>query len=396
MAHLHAVPGLSRRTLLHMGLFGATCVAGPLWSAHAQPMPNDPFSPVEAIFRKAIQDGKMPGAVAAIGHEGQMVWKGVFGHRALTPTVEAMTWDTIFDMASLTKVLITAPAIMQFYERGLITLDKPACHYLPAFAANGKQNITIRQLLTHYSGLAPDLDLSFAWQGKQAAVQMVMNSQPQTPPGERFVYSDINFITLGLIVEQLSGQSLAHYATAHILKPLDLNNSFFLPTSKQKPDIAPTQYDENGTLLRGVVHDPTTRRMGGVAGHAGLFSCAQDTVFYAQALLNKLAGLPSPFPLRAETLYLMSTPQQPAGKTDLRGLGWDIATHYSTARGAYFPTTSFGHTGFTGTSIWLDPTSRSFVIILTNRVHPNGQGNVVSLRRDVATAAALALRSTGY
>jgi CubicO group peptidase (beta-lactamase class C family) len=222
---------------------------------------------------------------------------------------------------------------------------------------------------------------------------MLMNSAPQTPPGEQFVYSDLNFITLGLIVEHLSGQTLAAYAMEHILKPLGLHNSFFLPAPSYQSTIAPTQYDESGHMLRGIVHDPTTRRMGGVAGHAGLFSCAQDTVSYTQAMLNRLAGLPSTFPLQAETLYLMSTPQQPAGKTDLRGLGWDIATHYSTARGAYFPSSSFGHTGFTGTSLWLVPNTRSFVMILTNRVHPHGQGNVVALRRDVATAAALALRT---
>ena len=391
---MRSLSPITRRKFFYSGLAHATCMAGVATKAHAQQQPTAPFTLVETLFRTAIQANKMPGAVAAIGHQGQVVWQGVFGQRTQTPPqTEPMTWNTIFDMASMTKVLITAPAIMQFYERGLIALDKPACAYLPAFAANGKQDITIRQLLTHYSGLPPDLDLSFAWQGKQNAVQMVVNTHPQAKPGEKFVYSDINFITLGLIIEQLSGQSLALYANEHILKPLGLRNSFFLPPSNLHSIIAPTQYDESGHMLRGVVHDPTTRRMGGVAGHAGLFSCAQDSIIYAQALLNKLAGLPSPFPLQAQTLHLMSTPQQPAGKTDLRGLGWDIATHYSTARGAYFPASSFGHTGFTGTSLWLVPNSRSFVLILTNRLHPNGQGNVVALRRDVATAAALALRT---
>lgn len=382
---------MPRRTLLQTGLACAACLSTPFLPAYAAQEQDNPFSAVENIFHQAIRDHRMPGAVAAIGHAGQLVWKGVFGNRAIIPQTETMTWDTIFDMASLTKVLITAPAIMQFYERGLIALDTPACHYLPDFAAHGKDAITIRQLLTHYSGLPADLDLSFPWSGKQAAIRMVMNTPLQNPPGEKFVYSDINFITLGLIVERLSGTSLPLYATEHILKPLGLKASFFLPSATQKTNIAPTQYDENGQMLQGIVHDPTARRMGGVAGHAGLFSCAQDTVTYAHSLLDKLAGLPSTFPLKAETLYLMSTPQQPQGKTDLRGLGWDIATHYSTARGAHFPSSSFGHTGFTGTSLWLVPNSRSFVVILTNRVHPNGQGNVVTLRKDVATAAALAL-----
>ena len=202
-------PPLTRRQLFYSGLAHATCVAGIAERAYAQTLPSTPFATVETIFRTAIQANKMPGAVAAIGHQGRMVWHGVFGQRAQIPAAEPMTWNTIFDMASMTKVLITAPAVMQFYERGLISLDTPACKYLPAFAANGKQDITIRQLLTHYSGLPPDLDLSFAWQGKQSDIQMVMDKRPQTRPGEKFIYSDINSRTMGLIVERLCGQILA-------------------------------------------------------------------------------------------------------------------------------------------------------------------------------------------
>ncbi|MBO1325259.1 beta-lactamase family protein [Acetobacter sp. TBRC 12305] len=370
---------------------GADPLATAQHTVPAPPVGDERFTQVEEIFHNAIATGKTPGAVAAIGHEGRVLWKGVFGQRALTPTPEPMTWDTLFDMASLTKVLITAPAIMQLFERGLVGLDTPAARYLPWFAANGKQDITIRLLLTHYSGLAPDLPLDTRWQGRARAIQLVTETRPVNLPGERFVYSDINFITLGLIVEKLTGQPLAQYASRHILAPLGLKQSVFNPQAGLIARIAPTQYDENGHLLRGVVHDPTARRMGGVAGHAGLFSCADDMIRYAQALLDKRVGLPSPFPLRTDTVVLMSTPQQPAGKPDLRGLGWDIATHYSTPRGAYFPPTSFGHTGFTGTSLWLVPETRGFVLILTNRVHPDGKASVVKLRQDVATAAALAL-----
>lgn len=360
-------------------------------SAWAETTPSR-FLPVEDLFRAAIAKGQTPGAVAAVGTEGQTVWKGVFGNRALVPHPEPMTWQTLFDMASLTKVLITAPAIMQLYEQGQLKLDDPVCRYLPAFAANGKQAVTIRQLLTHYSGLPPDVDLSTPWSGKETAVSLALNAPLQHPPGEQFVYSDINFITLGLIVEKLSGLPLDEYATRAILSPLGLKRTFFRPDPVLGSAIAPTQFDDTHTMLRGVVHDPTTRRMGGVAGHAGLFSCADDMITYAKALLAKRAGKPSPFPLKQETLVLMSTPQQPKGKQDLRGLGWDIATHYSTPRGTLFPATSFGHTGFTGTSLWLVPETESFVLILTNRVHPDGKGNVIALRRDVATAAALALQ----
>ncbi|MGV4878420.1 serine hydrolase domain-containing protein [Acetobacter indonesiensis] len=356
--------------------------------------PDTRFLPVETLFKSAVAEGKTPGAVAAVGANGQTVWKGVFGHKALLPTPEPMTWQTLFDMASLTKVLITAPAIMQLYEQGLLQLDDPVCRYLPAFAANGKQDITIRLLLTHYSGLPADVDLSTPWTGKDTAVSLAMNATPEHPPGERFVYSDINFITLGLIVEKLSGLPLDEYAARAILAPLGLKRSFFRPDPVLVSAIAPTQFDESHTLLRGVVHDPTTRRMGGVAGHAGLFSCADDMLIYAQALLARRAGKPSAFPLKPETLVLMSTPQQPKGKSDLRGLGWDIATHYSTPRGTVFPASSFGHTGFTGTSLWLVPENETFVLILTNRVHPDGKGNVIALRRDVATAAALALQQS--
>ncbi|MFT9331912.1 MAG: serine hydrolase domain-containing protein [Acetobacter persici] len=383
----------SRRMVLQNGALAAGLGLLGTHAAKAQSTQENRFAALDQIFQKAVQEGKTPGAVAAIGQAGNTVWKGVFGHRALVPRQEPMTWATLFDMASLTKVLITAPAIMQLYERGLVRLDAPVSTYLPAFATNGKQAITVRLLLTHYSGLAPDLDLSTPWHGKEAAVQRVMDARPAHPPGEQFVYSDINFITLGLIVEKLSGLPLDIYATRNILQPLGLSRTFFLPDSALHDSIAPTQYDEQNQMLRGVVHDPTTRRMDGVAGHAGLFSCADDMLTYAHALLARRAGLPSAFPLRPETLVLMSIPQQPAGKSDLRGLGWDIATHYSSPRGEHFPASSFGHTGFTGTSLWLVPEKETFVLILTNRVHPDGKGNDIALRKDIATAAALALQA---
>ena len=366
------------------------------WWLHAPAQAAPPatrFSAVEHLLENAVATGLVPGAVAAIGDQGQVMWRGVFGHSALLPSPAPMLWSTRFDMASLTKVLVTAPAIMQLQERGLLALDTPVWRYLPGFEAQGKQDITLRLLLTHYSGLPPDLPLDTPWHGQTQAVRLVMDTRPTNPPGERFVYSDINYIALGLIVERLSGLSLATYAERNIFTPLGLHHTTFLPKPEAPPAIAPTQYDENDHMLQGVVHDPTARRMGGVAGHAGLFSCAQDMIHYTQAMLDKRAGLPSPFPLQTRTLRLMSTPQQPPGKTDLRGLGWDIATHYSTPRGDYFPENSFGHTGFTGTSLWCVPDTRSFVLILSNRVHPRGGHSIVALRHDVATAAALALHA---
>lgn len=332
-----------------------------------------------------------PGVVCAIGHDRQIVHRAAYGRRAVTPRAEPMTWDTVFDMASLTKPLITAPCVMQLWEQGLFGLDDPVSRYLPQFAAAGKSTITIRHLLTHYSGLPPDLDLDHPWQGRDAAFRLTMGTAPSQPPGSGFIYSDINFITLGFLVEKLSGMTLDAYATRYIPAPLGMRQSRFLPPETWRPRIAPTQPDENGHMLRGQVNDPSSRRMGGVAGHAGLFSDADDMCLYAQALLDRRAGRPSAFPLQQQTVMLMTTAQQPGGKSDLRGLGWDISTHYSSVRGDRFPLGSFGHTGFTGTSLWLDPGSDSYVLILTSRLHPAGRGNVVHLRHDVATAAALAL-----
>lgn len=372
-------------------LAGSMTLACSILTACAQPVKNR-FDAVDALVRHSIQNGETPGAVVAIGHSEHVVHRYVYGNRALVPQHEPMTWETHFDMASLTKPTITALAVMQLTERGEIHLDDPVTHYLPSFGVNGKEGITLRLLLTHYSGLPPDLPLEDTWTGKGEAIRRAMASPLINAPGEKFVYSDINFITLGLIVEKVSGLQLNDYASRNILLPLGMTQSGYLPSSDLWPLIAPTQYDERGILLRGVVHDPTARRMGGVAGHAGLFSDAHDMCLYAQSLLDRLAGRASTFPLKRETLELMVTPQQPEGKTDLRGLGWDISTHYSTPRGDIFSRCSFGHTGFTGTSLWIDPDSDSYVLILTNRVHPSGGHSVVKLRHDVATEAARALR----
>jgi len=377
-----------------LGLAGATSACAPQKpvspSAPKSAAKGD-FSTIDTLVEAAIAAHKTPGAVVVVGHAGAPVFQKAYGQSALVPAPEPMRFDTRFDMASMTKVTIAAPALMQFWERGAFALDDKVAHYLPAFGNRGKDAITIRHLLTHYSGLPPDLPLDTPWHGKAEAVRLAMTSPLANTPGDRFVYSDINFITIGLLVEHFSGTTLDAYAQRAILAPLNMRDSGFRPAASLRPLIAPTQLDEHGTMMRGVVHDPTARRMGGVAGHAGLFSDAADMSHYAQCLLDRRAGRPSPFPLKPETLVLMSTPQQPAGKTDLRGLGWDISTHYSSPRGTVFGPTSFGHTGFTGTSLWLDPASDSYVLILTNRVHPDGKGNIVPLRHDIASAAAVAL-----
>jgi len=346
------------------------------------------FAAIDNLMQQAVERGNMPGGVVLIGHNGSVVYRKAFGMRSLEPTREAMTVDTIFDLASLTKCIATTTAVMQLFEQGRIRLNDPVSAYLPEFAQNGKSQITIRELMTHFSGLPPDLDLKEPWQSRATAFKMAMEVRPEYPPGTRFLYSDINFETLGFIVEKVSGMPLNEYAAKNIFAPLGMTDTTFLPPASWDPRIAPTQYDEQGKMLRGAVHDPTARRMGGVAGHAGLFSTADDLAKFAQALLtgDKL--------LSRTAIEKMSTPQQPATSTSLRGLGWDIDSPFSSNRGEMFPIGSYGHTGFTGTSLWIDPVTDTYVIILTNAVHPNGHGSVISLRSRVATAAVQALHLT--
>jgi uncharacterized protein YbbC (DUF1343 family)/CubicO group peptidase (beta-lactamase class C family) len=363
-----------------------------LFALRAQPatVAGSDFSMIDTIIEHGIAEKKFPGAVVIVGHDGRIVFHRAYGNRALIPSPEAMSEDTIFDVASLTKVLATAPAVMQLYEQGRFLLNDPVAKYLPEFAANGKQDITIRQLLTHYSGLPADVSLDDAWSGKQEGLRRALASTPITPPGVQFRYSDINYIVLGALVEKLSGLTLDEYEARYIAQPLGLEHTRYLPPEIWRSDIAPTQYD-NGVMLRGVVHDPTARRMGGVAGHAGLFSSAGDVALYAQNLLDRLAGRTSRFPLRQLTMEKMTTPGQPATGTALRGLGWDIESPFSTNRGELFPVGSFGHTGFTGTSIWMDPVSDTYVIVMANAVYPNGPTGINGIRAAVATAAATAI-----
>jgi len=348
------------------------------------------FSSIDKLVGQAVEQGQIPGAVVEIGHGGRVVFRKAYGHRSLEPVREAMTLDTVFDMASLTKPMMTATAVMQLAEQGKLSFNDPVAKYLPDFAVNGKQDITIRQLLTHYSGLPPDLSLEQPWEGKAEAFRQAFAIQPATPAGVRFVYSDINYIVLGALVEKISGMPEDEYVRQNVIAPLGLRHMGYLPPVEWRDRIAPTQY-ENGVMLRGVVHDPTARRMGGVAGHAGLFSTADDVAVYAQSLLDRLAGRTSRFPVTRAILQKMVTPEQPATGTALRGFGWDIESPYSSNRGEIFPVGSFGHTGFTGTSLWIDPVSDSYLIVLTNAVHPNGGKSTVALRREIANAAASAL-----
>jgi len=354
-------------------------------SQKPEPSPSR-LSVIDSIVQHAIDEHQIPGAVVLVGHDGKVVYRKAFGNRSLEPHRELMTVDTIFDLASLTKVIATTTSVMQLVEKGKVRISDTVVKYLPDFGQNGKEDITVRQLLTHYSGLAPDLDLAATWEGKGTAYKMAFAEKPDNPPGSGFVYSDINFIVLGALVEKVSGENLDRYTTDHVFAPLKMTHTRYLPPKAWRAKIAPTQYDDHEHMLRGEVHDPTAFRMGGVAGHAGLFSTADDLSKFAQTLLN--GGSPI---LSGLTVEKMSIPEQPPTATAVRGFGWDIDTPFSTNRGELLPVGSFGHTGFTGTSVWIDPTTQTYIILLTNSVHPRGKGNAIGLRTKLATAVAAAL-----
>jgi uncharacterized protein YbbC (DUF1343 family)/CubicO group peptidase (beta-lactamase class C family) len=357
------------------------------------------FELIGPLIEQAIAEKKTPGAVVLIGREDETLYEAAFGNRAVEPSVEPMTRDTIFDMASLTKILATTTSVMMLIENGRIRTSDRVASFIPGFERYGKGGITIRELMTHTSGLRPDLDLGEPWTGADTAIQLAIEEVPTSAPGERFVYSDINYILLGEIVHRVSGKTLDQFARERIFLPLGMKDTMFLPPASLRPRIAPTQMctrygwpcdGPDMEMLRGVVHDPTARRMHGVAGHAGLFSTAADTAIFCRMILNggTYKGVRILSPL---SVAKMTTPATGAEQSNVRGLGWDIDSSFSSNRGELLPIGSFGHTGFTGTSIWIDPVTREFVVFMSNRVHPDGKGDVTPLRARVATIAASAI-----
>ncbi len=410
---------------------------------------------IEALVNADIKDKKLPGAVVVVGHKGKIVYRKAFGTRSLVPTVEPMTVDTIFDVASLTKPVATATSIMILIEQGKLRLNDTVGKFFPEIEDAEAKKVTVLQLLTHISGYRPDFDLGEKWTGREGMLAALKKEKLRNPPGTRFVYSDINFEILGELVYKISGERLEDFAEDKFRSVGMVESRFinFMPegvetrerfpvdplTDAMTSRIAPTENvrgqnsylgarfegDEKAgdRMLRGQVHDPTAHRMGGVAGHAGLFSTADDLARYAQTLLNggvvpaftggNLSGsegvgransrntLPTGRVsasgghriLSAQTVERMTSPYVVSTDGMTRGLGWDIATGFSSNRGELFPLGSYGHTGFTGTSLWIDPASETFVVFLSNRVHPDGKGDVTPLRARVATVAASAIEN---
>jgi CubicO group peptidase (beta-lactamase class C family) len=369
-----------------------------IWFCAASPVSAGVFraaklAAMDVAINEAIASNQCPGGVLWVEHEGEAYHKA-FGNRALVPAREAMTEDTIFDAASLTKVTATTPAVMLLVQRGQVKLEAPVRTYIPEFTGDGREFVTVRELLTHTSGLPPDLETKTDWHGQVEAVRKACTEKLQSQPGTAFKYSDINFILLGEIVQRVSQTPLEIFVQREIFAPLKMTDTGFRPPAEKLPRIAPTEVVD-GRPWHGVVHDPTARHMGGVAGHAGLFTTAADLARYARMLLN-LGELDGMRIFQPATVKLMTSVQTPPQISARRGLGWDIDSPYSGPRGEIFPVGSYGHTGWTGGSVWIDPFSKTFVIFLSNRNHPTEAGNVIALRRRLGTLAGAAVNDFDF
>ncbi|MEJ7578500.1 MAG: exo-beta-N-acetylmuramidase NamZ domain-containing protein [Pyrinomonadaceae bacterium] len=378
----------------------------PVVAPSAVGMSAERLAGIDRAVEEAIKRNETPGAVVLVGRRGRIAWRKAYGARSLVPAREAATVDTIYDAASLTKVVATATSIMMLVERGQVRLADRVGRYLPELAGENREQPTIEQLLTHRGGYAPDFDLREQWTGDDEAMRRLYREPLRSKPGTKFVYSDIGFIALGEVVRRVSGQGLDEFARGNIFAPLKMNDTGFRPRSELKARFAPTETKrgqnsylggraeaagaDSERMLRGEVHDPTAYRMNGVAGHAGLFTTADDLAVYCQMILNggEYNGARI---LSAAGVATMTRPRAISEDGQSRGLGWDMTSSYSSNRGDLFPPGSFGHTGFTGTSLWIDPTSETFVVFLSNRVHPAGKGDVTALRGRVATIAASAI-----
>ncbi len=346
------------------------------------------FTGVDEAARDAVASGEIPGVVVLVGRDDEILYHRAWGSRTLVPAPQPMAIDTIFDIASMTKPFGTTLAVMALVERGAVALDVPLGRYLKELRGRAFEHVTVRRVLTHTAGLPSLPGNDTLTHGFPRAARALARKPLDYPPGTGFQYSDTGFILLGELVRRVSGQPLDRYLDRIVFKPLGLRDTGFHPVAALHPRIAPTEF-ANGVLLQGRVHDPRARQLGGVAGHAGLFSTAADLSRICRMLLNggELDGR------RIFTAATIRTMWSPSPDTPMRALGWDISSPYSRTMGPFFPSESVGHTGFTGTAVWLDPDSRSYMIVLTNRVHPNGGGaaNIRELRVRVAAAVGATL-----
>jgi CubicO group peptidase (beta-lactamase class C family) len=353
-------------------------------------MQSSRLSLIPALIDQAISDRKMPGCVICVGRHGKIIYLQAFGNKQTEPSPLPMTIDTVFDMASITKPVATATSIMALIEDGKIRLASRVADFMPEFAPNGKDAITIENLLVHQSGLIPDNPIADYSEGPDKAWQKICDLKLAGTVGNTFTYSDVNFIVLGELVKRVSGQTLHEFSQARIFAPLGMNETGFLPSQELKARAAPTER-RNNEWMRGEVHDPRAHALGGIAGHAGLFSTAKDMANYSQMMLNRgnLAlhdQTKATRVLSSQTVQLMTSDR--IVSSGIRGLGWDKRTGYSSNRGDLLSDEAFGHGGFTGTVLWIDPKLDLFFIFLSNRVHPNGQGSVNQLAGQILNIVA--------
>ncbi len=361
-----------------LGLFASTAL-------HAGPLDKQRLERIDSAVEASIRRGDCPGAVVLVVHDDKIVYRKAFGQAALQPEKKPLSVDAVFDMASITKPVATATSIWILIEQGKLRLSDKVVKYWPEFAANKKDAITVEHLLLHTSGLTADNALADYKDGKAKAMERIAALSLEAEPGARFRYSDVGFIVLGELVERIGGEPVNSFAHKHVFEPLKMTSTGYKPEGKIKERCVPTG-KRDGQWLISEVHDPRAALIDCVAGHAGLFSTADDLARYARMLLRggELDGKRILSPL---TVRRMTEPQLVPG--GLRSLGWDIDTSFSAPRGELFRKgEGFGHTGFTGTSIWIDPPSKTAVIILTNRVHISEKVQVTQLRRQVATIVA--------
>ncbi|NQT36982.1 MAG: DUF1343 domain-containing protein [Planctomycetes bacterium] len=349
------------------------------------------LSAIDRVVAQGLEAGEMPGCVVVVGRRGRLVWRKAYGHRQVEPEPVAMTVDTVFDMASLTKPIATAASIMLLVEAETLQLDDPVAKHIAEFAAGGKEGITVLQLLTHQSGLIPDNSLADYNEGVEKAWEHLYALKPHVTPGTKFVYSDVGYLVLGELVRRLSGDDVHKFSGQRIFAPLGMTETGFLPGQSLRRRAAPTE-QRNGRWMRGEVHDPRAYRLGGIAGHAGLFATTDDLAVYAQMMLGR--GQYAGVRILGEKTVAAMTRAYPVS-SGRRGLGWDIKTGYSSNRGQSFSPQAFGHGGFTGTSLWIDPQREMFVIFLSNRLHPDGKGSVNRIAGRIGTIAADAV-TDGY
>ncbi len=387
--HLHKSTGM----FFLVGLLAAGCSGRPRSGPPATG--TDPFAAVTATMQQAVADSVFPGAVLLVADAESRVYFQAFGKMGYGDFARPMPRNAIFDLASVTKVVATTTAAMLLVDRGSLELDKPVQHYLPEFTGEGKEKVTVRHLLVHASGLPPFRRYYLENLSAEETLRRILIEPLIYEPGTETRYSDLGLILTAKIIEKLSGMPFDRFCTQNIFQPLDMRETFFNPPASLLDRIPPTEYDPwRGRMVHGVVHDENAYSLGGVAGHAGLFSTAEDLSHFARMLLS--GGQYKGKAFLSSNVVAEFTRRQNLVPGSDRALGWDTRSAEKSSSGRFMSTQAFGHTGFTGTSIWIDPVKKVFVILLSNRVHPTRENRkIIAFRPTLHDAVMQALGKAG-